>query len=230
MKQRVYWAACAAVVIAACSMRQEPDLAPAPSANSVSGMGIGAVDTASGVRVEVRSGAWDWNPRDLTTKITPLLVQLENTGTRSILVRYNKISLNGSGHRYAAMPPYDVNGTLVESYTVRNSYYPYSRFTVAPYLRYYYPLMSPYDGPFAYDALYYDPYLTAYRRVQLPTADMVQRALPEGILDPGGKVSGFIYFERVDDDIPEVSFNFDIVDIGTNRQVGTASIPFVNRR
>jgi hypothetical protein len=230
MKRTVWWGVVAAAALAACSARQDPELEPAPEANAVSGIGEGATTTAAGVRVEARAGAWQWEPRDLQGRLEPLLVHIENTSTTPILLRYNRISLAGStGQRYAAMPPYDVNGTLTAAYTVRNPYYPFTGFTVAPYLRSYYPLMTPFDGPFAYDPLYYDPYLTAYRRIQLPTADMVQRALPEGVLEPGGKVSGFVYFEHVDEDIPRFDFKFEIVDADSNRPVGTASIPFVNR-
>lgn len=31
----------------------------------------------------------------------------------------------------------------------------------------------------------------------LPTVDMIERALPEGVLDPGRRMSGFLYFEHL---------------------------------
>jgi hypothetical protein len=92
MKNTVWWCAVATAGLIACG-RRGPDLEPAPAANETSGIGIGAVDTASGVRVEVRSDAWRWNPPDLPAKITPLLVQLENTGRRNFLLVYRCLIL-----------------------------------------------------------------------------------------------------------------------------------------
>src|SRR5262249_40500743 len=155
--------------------------------------------TAAGVTVEAHADAWQWVPKDLDAKVTPLLVTLENKSDRPILVRYNRFHLTtGAGRQYSAMPPYDINGTVSETYTVRNAHYPYAAFAIAPYLSRWYPAMRRYSGAFLYDPIYYDPYLTRFREIQLPTADMVQRSLPEGVLEPGGRLTGFVYFERVD--------------------------------
>jgi hypothetical protein len=224
------FAGIAAVALAACAVRQPLDLAPAPNAKAVEGVGKGAVDTAGGVRVEARAGAWKWNPEDLAIKVTPFFVELENTGSSRVLVRYNNFSVtDASGKRHAAMPPYDLSGSVTESYTVQNPYYPYTGFTVAPYLRRYYPRMAFYDGTFAYDQTYYDPYLTSFRRIRLPTTDMVQRALPEGVLAPGGKISGFVYFEHVDATSSSLNFQFAMTEATTNQPLATAHIPFVIR-
>ena len=38
------------------------------------------------------------------------------------------------------------------------------------------------------------------RYTRLPTTDMRREALPEGVLEPHGEVSGFVYFERLPPD------------------------------
>jgi hypothetical protein len=215
------------VMTVACG-REEMQLAPAPSAITVAGPGHGAEATVAGIRTEARAEAWKWDPKDLTSKATPILVELENNGSRPVLIRYNRFHLtSNTGKQFAAMPPYDIRGTIQESHTVRNPYYPYHGFAVAPYLVRWYPRYRAYDGVFAYDASYYDPYMTRFHQVRLPTAEMVQRALPEGVLEPGGHVSGFVYFERLPKGVGPVQFTADLVDARTVASVGTVSIPFV---
>jgi hypothetical protein len=213
----------------ACS-RTYAKLEPAANASLVAGVPDAAAATAGGVRLVARSEAWQWDPKDLQSKVTPLLVELHNDGTHTTLVRYNRIMLiDADGHQFHAMPPYDIDASLTEPYRIENPYYGYSRFAVAPYLSRYYPRMSRYGGAFAYDPVYYSPYITRYRAVQLPTVDMVQRALPEGVLSPGGTVSGFVYFESLDRDARTLTLAVEIVDAETNASLGTARIPFATR-
>jgi hypothetical protein len=180
------------------------------------------------VRIVARADAWEWNPRDLWTEVTPILLELQNDGDQPMLIRYNRIVLTDSlGHRFNVMPPYDIGGTITESETVQAPFYGFSGFTVAPYLSRWYPRISRYDGAFDYDASYYSPYMTAYRTVHLPTTDMVQRALPEGVLAPGGRASGFIYFEALHRDARVVTLAIDVVNPATRAAVGVVRIPFV---
>jgi hypothetical protein len=218
--------ACAAAAAGGCA-RTQAKLTPAPGADVVAGRGRGAEAVAAGVRVVARAGAWAWNPTDLDTKATPILIELGNNGSVNMLVRYDRITLTDeAGHRFAAMPPYDVNATVNESYTVRNPYYGFSRFAIAPYLRRWYPGFSPYAGTFAYEGGYYSPYITRYQSVKLPTADMIQRALPEGVLQAGGHAEGFVYFEALDRDAGMLTLNVDIIDANSGETEGTAHIPF----
>jgi hypothetical protein len=218
---------CATAAAAAGACRTQAKLTPAPGAAVVSGRGRGAEAVAAGVRVVARAGAWQWEPRDLETKATPILIELENNGQFDMLVRYNHIALTDeAGHRFAAMPPYDVDATINEASTVRNPYYGFNRFYVAPYLRRWYPGFSMYDGTFAYEGSYYSPFITRYRSVKLPTADMVQRALPEGVLEAGGRAQGFVYFEALDRDAGMLTLSVDIIDAHSGAVAGTARIPF----
>ena len=65
-----------------------------------------------------------------------------------------------------------------------------------------------------------------FRRFQLPTGAMVQKALPEGVLEPGGRVTGFLYFEDIDvgkDD--RATFVTDLVNASGGETVGAIRIP-----
>lgn len=205
-------------------------LQPAPGTTPAAVAGRGAMTTVDGVKVVASAEAWQWDPADLKTKATPILIEVQNDGTHPVLIRYNQITLtDAEGHRFNAMPPYDVNGTISEAYTIQNPYYGFNRFTVAPYLSRWYPRFSRFDGAFAYDASYYSPYITRYQSVRLPTVEMVQRALPEGVLEPGGRAMGFVYFEPMDKDARTVSLGVRLIDARTNSSIGTASVPFLAR-
>jgi hypothetical protein len=56
---------------------------------------------------------------------------------------------------------------------------------------------------------------------------MVQRALPEGVLEAGGRASGFVYFEPLDRDARTLTLAVQIVDAASGAVLGTAQIPFV---
>ena len=144
---------------------------------TVAGPGNGATASAAGVRVIARAEAWQWDPADLKSKATPILIDLQNDSAVPVAIRFSHIFLtDADGHRFNAMPPYDVNGTVTETQRIENPLYGFDRFAVAPYLSPWYPRLLRYQGTFAYDRAYYSPYLTRYADVKLPTVDMVQRA------------------------------------------------------
>jgi hypothetical protein len=64
--------------------------------------------------------------------------------------------------------------------------------------------------------------------IELPTADMISMALPEGVLDPAGRITGFLYFEDVEDlDIASVDFTINLINADSGTQFGTVRLPFV---
>jgi hypothetical protein len=213
----------AAFGVAACTSTTQ--LSPAPGAQPAPpGIGTGAIASNAGVTIEARADAWQGNPATLEREITPILVEVTNSGNHPLLVRYSAFQLmatNGKVHR--AMPPFAIDEEITEEYMVRT--FPYSGFTVAPYLRRYYPGLVLAD-PFLLDRAFYDTMVPVFRRVRLPTGDMVQKALPEGILAPGSKVAGFLYFEDVKEG-PGVTLSANLIDASTQAEIGKISIPFV---
>ena len=49
---------------------------------------------------------------------------------------------------------------------------------------------------------------------------MVQKALPEGVLEPEGRITGFLYFEDADFDPDRGTFVADLVDAKSLRRLG----------
>lgn len=84
----------------------------------------------------------------------------------------------------------------------------------------------PFAGRFVYDPRFYSTYFPVFQRLRLPTGDMVQKALPEGVVEAGGKVTGFLYFEDIDvgsDDT--ATFTTDLVNASSGEPVGAIRIP-----
>ncbi|QDG49522.1 hypothetical protein FIV42_01850 [Persicimonas caeni] len=76
---------------------------------------------------------------------------------------------------------------------------------------------------------YYSRYYPLYAEYQLPTGEMLVRALPEGVIDPGGRITGFVYFEDLESIEPtpdRVTFRYVLVDAEANRRFGVVEIPF----
>jgi hypothetical protein len=214
--------AVALAVIAACAPR--PTLTPAPEAQPAPGPPGGATAVAAGVEVRAWPEQWDADPANLVAEVTPLLVRLENRGTQDVLIRYELFELrNPAGDNFSAIPPFELDATVVEPIMVPR--YPVTGFRVAPHLRAYYPRLSPFADPFALDRAFWTRHHTAWRDIQLPTADMVQMALPEGVLEPGGVVSGFVYFERLTEQPTEVTLDYRLTTPAGN-DVGSVRIPF----
>jgi hypothetical protein len=211
----------AAWLAAACTSA----LVPAPGTVGVGGVGKGAAAEDAAVRIVARAQAWRGDPADLRGVVTPLLVTIDNGSGRPLGVRYDRFTLEApDGRTFAAIPPFDIEATVTEPVAYTAS--PAGGFLVAPYLSPYYPWMPVFNGPFLHDGWYYSRHRPVFRRIDLPTGDMVRKALPEGVVEPGGRVSGFLYLEDVRD-VEGVSFVARLVDARSDQLFGTVRIPFV---
>jgi hypothetical protein len=219
----------AGTVAAAGCARTYAELSPAAGATPASGPGEGAVATDAGVQVSAHTQAWHFDPPDLDTKVTPILIEVTNNRDRAIALHYKDISLVDTAHSYAAIPPYNISGHLSVPVTVQDPYY--QRYIIAPNVYGWPPLYQPsysnYYGGYYYQATYYQPYLTVYANVPLPTPEMVQRALPEGEIAPRGTAGGFVFFKSFSRHEQIMMLTVDLVDSPTNQVVGTVHIPFV---
>lgn len=205
-------------------------LVPAPGAHRVPGVGNGADARLDGVHVVAAAEAWSGFPSDLGDVVTPMLVTITNDGAHPLEVRYEHFALVTPGEvNFAALPPFQVTGVaLAPIDTMGVGTVGTVGFSVAPYLSPWYPGWSVYSGPFPFHSGYYGGYYGHYLgfgHINLPTSDMIQRALPEGVLEPGGRISGFVYFERVFD-VVRIAFVARLIAVG-GQDLGTIQIPFI---
>ena len=201
-----------------------PVLVPAPD-SSLQVTGSTVVDKIKGVSVAVSGDKWkgDFQVRDF---VTPMEVTINNRHGSLLKIGYNLFSLRDtSGNLYSVLPPYSVKGTIRE---YGSSYY-CPGFYVAPYYSQFYPRMPGYPDPFYYDPFYYDYYYNCWRDVNLPTPEMLDLALPEGVLENGAKATGFLYFEKIGE-ADRYTFEMDLVDAKTGERFGTVSIPFIKKK
>ncbi len=198
---------------------------PAPMANVLPGTKDTAFAQVDGVRVAVNPDAWKANPSDLTEVLTPLKTTIENNSTEQLCVAYREFSLvTATGFHYSVIPPYKIEGSIARvTVTPR---FAYSGFWLSPYYSSWYgPGFATWRGPWAYDPFYYPSY--EVWRQPIPTQDMLELAIPEGVLDAGGKVSGFLYFPKVDPKVKQVTFAGNLVGAKTQIEFGELEIPFV---
>lgn len=197
-------------------------LVPAPGAPVEPGSRGVVQQTVEGVRVQVDPGAW--RGRYLQGVLSPVLVRIENGSPRALRIAWPQFTLSAGRFQAQALPPFHV---AVQSTPVAVApYYPWSGYWLEPWeARFYQPGAPVWSGPLAYEPGYYAAWGPGWPPV-LPDEDVLRRALPEGVADPGGSVAGFLYFpERPKG--TAVVFDASLVDARSNEVFGKVEIPFV---
>ena len=183
-----------------------------------------AVVSTAGVTVEVDTEAWRGEPARFD-KVLPVLVRIDNDGEVPLRIRHEDFALvTESGERVPATPPFELEATESETVDPRidpfdiRYRYPYGFFRFGPYGR-----LGFLGYPYAFDDY------RRFRRVELPTPDMVSGALPETVVEPGDRVTGFLYFVD-DDDLVDldhagrVEFRAELVNADTRQPIDTIGI------
>jgi hypothetical protein len=179
-----------------CAHRE--GLVPAPQATVIPGQPTVAYDQRSGVEVLINGDAWRSNPRDLDKVMTPVRVTIQNRSDTPIRVSYKAFALETPANvRMNPLPPFSMRTAgPARTAIVADPAFDYDRFYLPSFYAPYYPTMRTWASAFPYDPGFYDRGFVEWR-VELPTEDMLRMALPEGVIDPGGSLSGFLYFPDV---------------------------------
>lgn len=227
MRTRGLWVL-AIGLIAGCL--PEARLQPLPGGKSPAGDTSIAVTEAHGVRLIADGDGWDGYPKNLERRLTPVEVRLENHSGRALRVRYEHFDVEGATRfHYAAIPPLSLDENSDGSEPICTaSAWPrdyrwgwYGRgWEARPY--------RPWWSTPLYDP-YYDPFFSPqHMRCEqpLPSKDMLEQALPEGTLENGGSVAGFLYFQNVSEREKQVTLQAQLVDARTGEPFGSLSIPF----
>lgn len=216
-------------------------LVPAPGSSL--GPEGGATGEVAKVRIDVKGDAWKDDPKNLGDFLTPVLVEIANGSNRPVQVRYSSFGLVGqSGFQYAALPPFQPMGTAYGSLDAPVDVAPaaarlappaihaaHNRFFVAPYQAQYFGYFAPWPYAFPFDSYYWGQYY--YTWVEpLPTPAMMNEALPEGVLQPGGAIGGYVYFQNVSPREGRVTFVANLVDAESQDELGQVRIPLVTAR
>jgi hypothetical protein len=245
MRTRALLPALAAVLLAAGCVT-ETKLQPLPAAQTTQGGSAVAED--QGVRLVADGDAWKGTPSNLERIVTPVEVRIENQSGRPLRIQYEGFVLvGGSRFQYAALSPFELRdeglamggsgtgtGNVALSVGVGVGYGAWAPGFWGPG-----PFSSTYGwgGPWGrswrdpfynpwYDPFYGAPFAYWRPPEPLPTQDMLRRALPEGTLEDGGAITGFLYFQDVSEREGNVTLQARLVDARTGEQFGTLSIPF----
>jgi hypothetical protein len=174
-----------ALILAGCGA----GLRPAADATVPEGVRT-ATTTTAGVEIVATADAWRWWPHDLTRLVTPIHVVIANRGEIPLRVRHTDFGLVVAARRLSATPPSEIRGIVYEppppalpraSFGLGAEGYAGEPDWVL--------------GGAAFGA-WSDPVTRPGDQFSLPTPDVLERALPEGTLEPGHSMSGFLYFER----------------------------------
>lgn len=190
-------------VLALTGCGQPADLWPAPE--PVDSATVPQATQGSGDGLRVTAGARDWpEAAEIAEGVTPIWVSVENEGARPVALEYSNLAIVGAGgEAYHALPLYRVEGDAEGRATIRDISpvvrpgFDSREFWLAPHYSTIHPNSPVYQRPFYYDYGYYETYDADARGRPRPTAAMRAAALPEGVLDPGGKVEGWVFFERI---------------------------------
>lgn len=103
-------------------------------------------------------------------------------------------------------------------------YFRGSHFRVAHHYAPFWPLFMAWPLAWAAsDYAWYDRYYRDWPE-QLPTEDMVNQALPEGVLEDGGTIAGLLYFQYAGRE-NATRLDLNLVDASTQQPFATASVP-----
>ncbi len=209
-----------------CSHHME--VIPAPTATLAPGEKNTAMSADAGVTIDADGRAWSGHPYDLNRIMTPMEVRFKNDSSEPLQIRYKDMSLTtASGFTYHPLPPYRIRGEITHVEPVSPAF-GFNRFYISPYYAPFYSWdFDTWGGPFGYDWGYY-PQWYAVWQTHLPTRDMIRQAIPEGVLQSKGSLSGFVYFQKVDKKHQKESLTFttDLVDAKTQKPFGKVTIPF----
>jgi len=211
------------LLLLACA--HAPQLVPAPGAPRDPTFPEAAAAAVAGVEVSVGGKRWSGQPAELESLVTPLYVRVRNGSSVPVRIQFRDFTLiSQSGLQTPAIPPFQIQrpGTdvvaLAPAFTA-------DRFLLYERYRMFYPAFSYWDGPWDFDPVFYDQYYATWKPA-LPTRDMLQQALPEGVLQPGGSAAGFLYFNHLQEKGP-VTFTAEIVAADNREPLGRVRIPMV---
>lgn len=197
----------------------------------VQGVSIGGI---SGLSILVEAGVWVGNPQ-VEQRITPVKITIYNKSGKLLGIQYSNFCIRGKGSNsfYAAMPPYEIRGTvknpsivLPYPFPVKSEIEYNQKFQVVHYCARMYPGIPACEMNLLLDLDYYTRYYSRYARIRLPEVEMLSKLIPEGVLGNEGYVSGYLYFEKIASKEKQMEFCVDLFDAQKSILIGSVRIPF----
>jgi hypothetical protein len=200
------------------------ELVPAAKAKVVPGAPTAAYSVADGVRCSANVGAWSESGDELPDSIVPVKVRIANDSGKPIRVRHEDFAFTGkTGRTYRPVPVLPLDGDVPVP-TVRPMYAA-TNFYVAPSFRRAYKQLEPWPSTLDRDDELYDKQFQRWGK-RRPSLETIRMALPEGVLEDGGIITGFLFFESPLSRESKVTFNAEFGDGKHGDLVSSIKIPF----
>lgn len=212
-----------------CAGSPEPELTATPQTTvlAVNGARIGSL---SGVQVRVDPVA-ETSRYQNDPELHPARVEIRNRSERPVRVRYDAFALESGGTRQSGAVPVllidraddnmpGVGGLSGAAWEQRD-------FEIAGDYAVLYPDMQAYEG--AFEATTVDAYRSGAQGdvMGMHDEELLASTIPEGVILPGGRVEGIIWFEDlVQTPDSTLVFTMDLVDASTGESFGTIEVPF----
>jgi hypothetical protein len=181
-----------------------------------------ALANSGDVQLVVQPGDWRGLPSNLPFYVTPIDVTIVNHSPRKVRVALKDFALQtSSGFQSMPLPPFSIQ--MQGAAGVVRPEFLGSGFQVAPSYSPAYPGYPPWTGSFDVDPTYYGSF--SGWSPPLPSPDMLSKAMPEGVLNPGGKVRGYVYFQRLPDRPARFDLRTTLVDADTGVPFGATAVP-----
>jgi len=216
-----------------CADKSKTTLKPAASAQNVPGMPEAAKAQSNVASLVAEIGKWP-GEKSVGKKVTPVHIVLENTGTQPILVRYRSFAIvaQDGSQKFAALPPFQITSDFVAPAVIAKSApitpkWTAMGFELDPAYATLYRGIGVADEPLDFDNAYYNAYYPSIRETELPAGDAQKFVLPEGILNPGGRLDGYLLFEKVPKDQQTIMLNAALMSTAEDSpEIGRLSVPF----
>ena len=225
--RRLSWAPAGMLALALLGCAHGYRLVPKPDEPATQGPGQAVAGESAGVRIVASAEIWNGDPVNLAQYVLPVWIEIENHSGKALWLRYSGLRLVGGRVALLSIPPYRVNGNAIMPAAAARAEARPEGFYVAPLLG---PSYNGLDDPWQSTLLEADmDYHLAHSwdwEEAMPTADMIRKALPEGVVEDGDKVAGFVYFQKVKKGVKSLTLRGDLIDVTTKQHFGEVDIPF----
>jgi hypothetical protein len=212
-----------------CAGAPDPELTATPQTTVLS-VNDARIGSLSGVQVRV-SPVTQTSRYQNEAEYRPAHVEIRNRSDRPLRVRYDAFALEAGGAPQAGAVPVllidragdnmpGVGGLSGAAWERRD-------FEIAGDYAVLYPDMPAYEG--AFEATTVDAYRSRAGSAEpagIRDQELLASTIPEGVIRPGGRVEGTLWFENIDQADSTLAFTMDLVDASTGEEFGTIQVPF----
>ena len=216
------------LLLSACAPR--PVLGPAPQAEAAPDSAGAVRDEAARVVVTARLDGWRAMPANLAEVAAPVLVEIDNRSERPVRLQLSAFQLiRSDAASFRARSAASIRGSLRDARPTASPALPGGSpigYSITAEAGGFVSGRSADRGGLDYDVMHFGRRFAPAREIELPSRDMQQLALGEGVIAAAEKKSGFLYFEPFGPDTRYAVLQMELIDAQTGRSMGTVRLPF----